>query len=163
MDGEMMCFIAHTTKYFMLFGSAQVRPHILVRAQQSGMAVNTGFFCWLRLVVWRGGEQLGRDICGQEPSPSAGSVLCPSPIWAGPGGPCQSWGLCQVLHTLGRRRWPILVIQESFLVIFFNTWAESGHFWCHLWKHKGLNSVAGKKIQIPLSSACSQSFKIELL
>lgn len=49
--------------------------------------------------VCRCGEQLGSDICGQDTSPSAVSVICHCHICSGPRAPSQSRDLCQVLHT----------------------------------------------------------------
>lgn len=109
--------------YFLL--SPGRAPH-LMSTQLSGMAVNVGFFCWLRLVVWRCGEQPGWDMCGQDTSPSAGSVLCHCHIWAGPGGSCHSWDLCQLLHALETDPACPGILSGD----IFNTWGRICAFLC---------------------------------
>lgn len=67
------------------------------------------------------------------------------------------------------RQWQILVTQIPGILsgdeIFCNTWGRICPFLCgrwHLRKHPGLE-VSGREKRIPLSPACSQCFKTELL
>lgn len=167
MDGEMISFIAHPTKCFILFCSAHVRPPIWMWTQLWKGWERWGFVLTPKFLVWRCGEQLGWDTCGQDTCPSAVlfSVTVTSLLAPGTAGICAR---CSTPWEV--RKWQILAAQTPGILsgdeIFCNKWGRICPFLCgkwNLWKHKR-TEVNGRKIkQIPLSSACSQCFQTELL
>lgn len=148
MDGEMISFIAHTTKYFTLFCSAQVRPPIWMWTQLWKGWEHWGL-CWLPS-FWFGGVEsswgetpVGRTLVHLLFYSLSLSHLCwpqakLGPVPAAPH--LERWG--------NGRAW-LPRPQESFLVMkyFVINGAESVHFSVESGisgSIKGLKSVAGK-------------------
>lgn len=150
MDGWMICFIAHTTKYFILFCSAQVRARILMTTQLFGRPVNVGFFCWLKS-WWFGGVESNRaetsvgrtllHLCCLFFVTVTSVLAHVAPVEV---------GICARCSIPGEvRRWQILVTHIPGILsgneMFCSNWRRICPFLCercHLWKHK---EVSGRK------------------